>query len=109
MNSHLRTSAKAVGDADASTWLTFVPPGGVAPERDEVTVTYADIANSKRKGVEWLPFFSRLALMQTVRDLNRLGFTNIALARVPVEEAASVPTTDSCPFTETRRHRWRQT
>lgn len=85
---------KAAGAADASTWLAFVPPGGVAPERDKVTVTYAVIANSKRKGVEWLPFFSRLTLMQTVRDLNRLGFTNIALARVPVEEAASAPTTD---------------
>lgn len=85
---------KAAGDADASTWLAFVPPGGVAPERDKVTVTYAVIPNSKRKGVEWLPFFSRLTLMQTVRELNRLDFTNIALARVPVEEAAPAPTTD---------------
>lgn len=77
---------KAAGDADASEWLTLVPPSGAAPERDKVSVTYAVIANSKAKGIEWLPFFSRLTLMQTVRDLNRLGFTKVALARVPVEE-----------------------
>jgi uncharacterized protein (TIGR04141 family) len=78
---------RAAGSADASKWLALVPPSGVAPERDRVTVTYAVIANSKASGVGWLPFFSRLTLMQTVRDLNRLGFTKIALARVPVEIA----------------------
>ena len=78
--------AKAAGSGDASGWLALVPPAGAAPERDKVTITYAVIANSKATGIEWLPFFSRLTLMQTVRDLNRLGFTKIALARVPVDE-----------------------
>ncbi|MCW4386327.1 TIGR04141 family sporadically distributed protein [Salinibacterium sp. SYSU T00001] len=77
---------KAAGTKDASAWLALVPPSSAAPNRDNVTVTYAVIANSRAKGIEWLPFFSRLTLMQTVRDLNRIGFTKVALARVPVED-----------------------
>jgi uncharacterized protein (TIGR04141 family) len=80
---------KAAGTSDASGWLDLVPPSTSIPERDKVTVTYAVIANSSAIGVEWLPFFSRLTLMQTVRDLNRLGFAKIALVRVPVEAAQS--------------------
>ena len=80
---------QAAGAADASPWLDLVPPGDCAPDRDKVTITYAVIAESSAAGVGWLPFFSRLTLMQTVRDLNRLGFMKVALARVPVESAAS--------------------
>lgn len=80
----------AAGSADATGWLDLVPPSTSPPDRDKVTVTYAVIANSKATGVEWLPFFSRLTLMQTVRDLNRLGFTKVALVRVP-EVAAPTP------------------
>jgi uncharacterized protein (TIGR04141 family) len=81
---------KAAGTSDASGWLDLVPPSSSPPDRDKVTVTYAVIANSKATGVEWLPFFSRLTLMQTVRDLNRLGFSKVALVRVP-EVAAPTP------------------
>lgn len=77
----------AAGSSDAAKWLTLVPPSSSTPVRDKVTITYAVIANSKASGVEWLPFFSRLTLMQTVRDLNRLGFTKVALVRVPVAAA----------------------
>ncbi|WP_336706506.1 DUF6119 family protein [Oerskovia sp. USHLN155] len=77
----------SAGSADPSAWLELIPPNGSDPAREKVTVTYAVIANSRASGVEWLPFFSRLTLMQTVRDLNRLGFTRIALARIPVEPA----------------------
>lgn len=75
---------KSAGGADASSWLNLVAPSGSGPDRDKVTITYAVIANSSAPGGEWLPFFSRLALMQTVRDLNRLGFMKVALIRVPV-------------------------
>lgn len=78
----------AAGSGDASAWLDLVPPSSLPLDRDKVTVTYAVIADSKATGVEWLPFFSRLTLMQTVRDLNRLGFTKVALVRVP---ASAVP------------------
>lgn len=70
---------------DASEWLELVPPAGATLDRDKVRITYAVIANSSATGIHWLPFFSRLALMQTVRDLHRLGFTKVALVRVPVE------------------------
>jgi uncharacterized protein (TIGR04141 family) len=80
---------KASGAADPSGWLALVPPSSSVPERDKVTVTYAVIANSSATGVEWLPFFSRLTLMQTVRDLNRLGFTKVALVRVPVQAGSA--------------------
>lgn len=83
---------EAAGTADASRWLDRVPPSLSVPDRDKVTVTYAVIADSKATGVEWLPFFSRLTLMQTVRDLNRLGFTKVALVRVPV---AAAPTSSN--------------
>ncbi|WP_171468058.1 DUF6119 family protein [Cellulosimicrobium sp. 72-3] len=76
---------QAAGSTNPSAWLEFVPPNGTEPAREKVMITYVVIANSRASGVEWLPFFSRLTLMQTVRDLNRLGFTHIALARVPVE------------------------
>jgi uncharacterized protein (TIGR04141 family) len=75
---------RAAGTSDATRWLDLVPPSSSVPDRGKVTVTYAVIANTKAAGVEWLPFFSRLTLMQTVRDLNRLGFTKVALMRVPV-------------------------
>lgn len=76
---------KTVGAKDASRWLDLVPPAGTNPARDKLTITYGVITNSKAPGVRWLPFFSRLALTQTVRDLERLGFTKIALTRVPLE------------------------
>jgi uncharacterized protein (TIGR04141 family) len=74
----------AAGTSDAAGWLNLVPPSTAGVDRDKVTITYAVLANSKATGVEWLPFFSRLTLMQTARDLNRLGFNKVALARVPV-------------------------
>ncbi len=79
---------EAAGGRDANGWLDLVPPSTSQAERDKVTITYAVIANASASGVEWLPFFSRLTLMQTVRDLNRLGFTRVALARVPVQLAS---------------------
>ncbi|WP_158522486.1 DUF6119 family protein [Tessaracoccus aquimaris] len=65
-----------------------LPAFGVDILRDIVrAVTGVAPPSSGYKGV--LPFFSRLTLMQTVRDLNRLGFTKIALARVPLEEPST--------------------
>lgn len=82
---------KAVGKRRDAAWLDLVPPSTDEVERDRLNVTYAVIANSKAKGVEWLPFFSRLTLMQTLRDLSRLGFNKVALVRIPVEAASASP------------------
>lgn len=81
---------QAAGSSDAAGWLSLVPPSSSPVERDKVTVTYAVIANSSASGVEWLPFFSRLTLMQTARDLSRLGFNKVALVRVPVQTTAGI-------------------
>jgi uncharacterized protein (TIGR04141 family) len=86
LREQVRSAIKeAAGSADPSEWLELIPPNGSELAREKVTITYVVIANSRASGIEWLPFFSRLTLMQTVRDLNKLGFTRIALARVPVE------------------------
>lgn len=87
LRDQVRLAIQKTPGPDASDWLDLVPPSGSALDRDKVTVTYVVIANSTASGVGWLPFFSRLTLMQTVRDLNRLGFMKVALARVPVEAA----------------------
>src|SRR5690606_22874756 len=52
-------------------------------------VIHRELYEQRPPRYDYLPFFSRLTLMQTVRDLNRLGFTKIALARVPVEEPST--------------------
>lgn len=80
---------KAVGESKDAAWLDVVPPSTDEIARDKLKVTYAVIANSKAKGIEWLPFFSRLTLMQTLRDLSRLGFHKVALVRIPVEAASA--------------------
>lgn len=81
----------AAGPTDPSGWLDLVPPTSATIDRDRITVTYAVVADSKASGVEWLPFFSRLMLMQSVRSLNQLGFTKVSLVRVPL--TAATPTT----------------
>lgn len=51
--------------------------------RSQYRVTYAVIANSTRGGRDWLPFFSKLNLMQQGRQLVTMGFS-VAVARIPV-------------------------
>lgn len=85
---------KAVGDSEGAPWLNVVPPSTVDLERDKINVTYAVIANSKAAGTDWLPFFSRLTLMQTARDLSKMGFTKLSLVRIPVEAPDVLPISD---------------
>lgn len=75
----------AAGSRDAADWLNVVPPSHLDFDREKVTITYAVIANGRAEGTEWLPFFSRLNLMQTVRSLNHLGFRKVELARVSLK------------------------
>lgn len=93
MRDRVRTVIQqAAGSSDPRAWLDLIPPGDSPLERDQITVTYAILANSTATGVEWLPFFSRLNLMQTTRQLARLGFTKVALVRVPVDQALAAVT-----------------
>lgn len=63
------------------TWLELVPPGTAQIDKTRYRVSYVVIANSAKNGADWLPFFSKLNLMQQGRQLNNLGF-NVSLSRV---------------------------
>ena len=65
------------------TWLRLVPRDDETVDRSRYSVTYAVIANSTREGRDWLPFFSKLNLMQQGRQLVTMGFS-VAVARVPI-------------------------
>lgn len=66
-------------------WLRLVPRADETVDRSRYRVTYAVIANSTREGRDWLPFFSKLNLMQQGRQLVTMGFS-VAVARVPVTD-----------------------
>ena len=68
------------------TWLRLVPRADETVDRSRYRVTYAVIANSTREGRDWLPFFSKLNLMQQGRQLVTMGFS-VAVARVPIADS----------------------
>lgn len=65
------------------TWLQLVPKADEKVDRSRYRVTYAVITSSTHAGRDWLPFFSKLNLMQQGRQLVTMGI-NVAVARVPV-------------------------
>jgi len=75
---------KAIEDAakprDPAPWLDLVP-STAAIDRGRMSVSYVVIADSAKAGVEWLPFFSRLNLMQHGKQLLNLG-VHVSLERV---------------------------
>ncbi len=69
-----RLRAEIVSDAgDRAGWSDLIPGPGEAPDRSAFTVSFVVVANSSRVGNNWLPFFSRLNLMQQGRTLDNLG------------------------------------
>ncbi|TAM66216.1 MAG: hypothetical protein EPN48_17925 [Microbacteriaceae bacterium] len=56
-------------------------------DRSQYRVTYVVVAKSNREGRNWLPFFSKLNLMQQGRQLVNMGF-GLAIARVPIVDAS---------------------
>lgn len=77
-----------VPKAQQSRWLNLIPAAGHAPERAKYRVTYAVVTNAKGKAgaKDWLPFFSKLNLMQHAKQLQNLGL-NVSITRVPVAAA----------------------
>lgn len=65
------------------TWLKLVPDASAVVERSRYGVTFAVIANTSRGGTDWLPFFSKLNLMQHGKQLQNMGL-DVAIARIPV-------------------------
>lgn len=79
-----------VAEVEQEEWLQLVP--GAADEVDRTRVygvTYAVVTASKGQGTDWLPFFSKLNLMQNTRQLRSLGF-RVSIARIPVRAGDAV-------------------
>jgi uncharacterized protein (TIGR04141 family) len=55
-------------------WLSLVPNSVGQVDRSRYAVSYVVIANSSRQRNDWLPFFSKLNLMQSGRQLSNMGF-----------------------------------
>jgi uncharacterized protein (TIGR04141 family) len=66
-----------------SVWLDMIPGGKAYVDRSRYSVSYAVIANSTRSGTDWLPFFSKLNLMQNGQQLLNLGF-RVSVSRVAI-------------------------
>jgi uncharacterized protein (TIGR04141 family) len=68
-------------------WLSLVPDSGQRVDRSKYSVSYVVITTSSRPGNDWLPFFSKLNLMQSGRQLSNMGFA-LHLNRVNVAKRA---------------------
>jgi uncharacterized protein (TIGR04141 family) len=67
-------------------WLALVPPGNQQVKRNAgYQAVFGVIANSTKSGYDWLPFFSKLNLMQATKQLRSMGF-EVTVCRVPIEE-----------------------
>jgi len=62
-------------------WLDLVPDASGTVERSRYSVSYVVIANSSKAENDWLPFFSKLNLMQCGRQLRNLGI-KVTLSRI---------------------------
>lgn len=76
--------ATQAGEENKAQWLAMIPPSGQSIDRSKYTVSYVVIASSKKEGNSWLPFFSKLNLMQQAKQLRNLG-VKVSISRVPVE------------------------
>lgn len=64
-------------------WLALVPSAAESVDKSQYRVIYAVVTNTGRPGRDWLPFFSKLNLMQQGRQLLNTGY-RVALTRIPI-------------------------
>lgn len=64
----------SIDPSERGKWLELIPAGDASVDRSRYTVSYAVITNSEKPGADWLPFFSKLNLMQQGRQVLSLGF-----------------------------------
>jgi len=64
-------------------WLDIVPPASSTVNRSDYHVTFAVIARPKRTGNDWIPFFSKLNLMNQSKTLINLGF-KVSITQIPI-------------------------
>lgn len=77
-----------VAGSDATRWLELVPDSDSRPDRSQYTVHFAVVTNSNGTGTDWLPFFSKLNLMQTAKQIQSLG-PAVVISRIAVEDTAA--------------------
>lgn len=82
--------AEQVDDIDV--WSQVVPDQGDSPDRAYYSVAYVVLANSTREGSDWLPFFSKLNLMQAAKTLRASIGVDVTLTRVDLIERPSQTT-----------------
>ncbi|MCX7523429.1 TIGR04141 family sporadically distributed protein [Microbacterium sp. STN6] len=85
----VRLQLGEIAGEDSARWLELVPGSDGRPDRARYTVHFAVLTNSKGTGAGWLPFFSKLNLMQTAKQIQSLGPT-VVVSRVPVETVPSM-------------------
>lgn len=68
-------------DGAKSRWLALVPSSAGLVRRQDHRVSYVVLADSSKPGVDWLPFFSKLNLMQHGRQLSTMGL-EVSIARI---------------------------
>jgi len=73
----------SVDPAERDKWLSLIPSGTETVDRSMYTVSYGVIAKSTKPGVDWLPFFSKLNLMQQGKQIQSLGF-RLSISRIDV-------------------------
>jgi len=74
---------RSVDPTEQQKWLDLVPPGNEVVDRSKYTVSYCVIVGSKKTGMDWLPFFSKLNLMQHGKQILSLGF-DLSISRIDV-------------------------
>jgi uncharacterized protein (TIGR04141 family) len=73
----------SVAPAEKDKWLSLIPPGSENIDRSKYTVSYAVITNSEKPGADWLPFFSKLNLMQQGKQVRSLGF-GLSISKIDI-------------------------
>lgn len=72
----LRKAIVEAAPIDSDTdWLSLVPDSATSVDKQKYTVSYVVLTKGKHDGSDWLPFFSKLNLMQHGRQLQNLGFS----------------------------------
>ncbi|MGD1171082.1 DUF6119 family protein [Mycobacterium seoulense] len=65
-------------------WLRLVPDASSPVDRSKYTVSYGIIANSDKQGADWLPFFSKLNLMQQGKRILSMGL-RLSVSRISID------------------------
>lgn len=82
--SRVRTAiVERAGTRDPGPWLSAVPELAPSGYASTLRVSYVVIVGSDKPGLQWLPFFSQLNLMQHARPLRNAGVT-VTVTRIGV-------------------------